>query len=111
MVLYDPECRLYAARDRSRTWRGNDRPQHFVDFIATVTFGAPKPPFILVTDKPPLAIDVPAVARAFALDSFYICDGSTLAVSADPILRESEPDPETLQMGYLQTENILPSVI
>jgi hypothetical protein len=82
VIVLDPPCILYQARGR-----GNDRPQHIVNFRAALDTDGWQPPLLLLTTQPAKAVNTEVVARAFCLNSFQFVAGDSFDCS------EQTPEP------------------
>ncbi len=88
LIILDPTCVMYQSRGGRDSWGHvyrNDRPQHVVNFRASLDQGGWQPPLLLLTDRPPKSVTTDAVARAFCLNGFHFIAGDMFACWDEPI--------------------------
>jgi hypothetical protein len=88
LIILDPACIIYKARGGTDSWGNvhcNDRPQHIVNFRASLNAEGWQPPLLLVTTKPAKAVNTQIVARAFCLNAFRFVAGDSFTCCRVPI--------------------------
>jgi hypothetical protein len=88
LIVLDPECIMYKARGGKDRWGRkfyNDRPQHVVNFRASLGSDGWQPPILLLTQSPAKAINTEVVARAFCLNGFRFIAGDSFSCWDAPI--------------------------
>lgn len=91
VIVLDPWCLLYKTRGGT-DWRGNshtnDRPQHVVNFRASLELDGWQPPLLLLTEQQSKAVHIEAVSRAFCLNAFQFIAGDSFGCWEVPIEKE-----------------------
>jgi hypothetical protein len=88
LIVLDPPCIMYQARGGTDRWgrkNHNDRPQHVVNFRASLGSNGWQPPLLLLTERPAKSVNTEVVARAFCLNGFHFIDGDSFACWDEPI--------------------------
>ena len=88
VIILDPDCIIYRARGGTDTWghiHSNDRPQHVVNFRASLSADGWQPPLLLLTNKPAKSITTDVVARAFCLNGFRFIAGKSFGIWDEPV--------------------------
>ena len=88
LIILDPECIIYKARGGTNRWGRkfrNDRPQHVVNFRASLDSDGWQPPLVLLTEKPAKSVNTDVVARAFCLNGFRFIAGDSFSCRDEPI--------------------------
>jgi hypothetical protein len=88
VIILDPPCIVYKARGGTDSWgtvHHNDRPQHIVNFRASLEADGWLPPLLLLTSKPAKAVNTVVVARALCLNGFRFIAGDSFGCWDEPI--------------------------
>jgi hypothetical protein len=88
VIVLDPDCIMYQARGGTNRWGRryhNDRPQHVVNFRASLGSEGWQPPFLLLTKKPAKSVNTDVVARTFQLEGFRFIAGDSFSCWGVPI--------------------------
>jgi hypothetical protein len=88
VIVLDPPCLMYRARggpDGRGRMMYNDRPQHVVNFRASLDSDGWQPPLLLLTTKPAKSVNTDPVARAFCLNGFRFIAGDSFGCWDVPI--------------------------
>ncbi len=92
VIVLDPPCLMYKRAGwetdvRGRTY-GNDRPQHVVNFRASLDIDGWQPPLLLLTTRLAMSVDPNVVARAFCLDAFRFIAGDSFGCWETPVTQD-----------------------
>ena len=80
VIIVDPDCIIYKARGGTDAWghvHSNDRPQHVVNFRASLNAEGWQPPLLVLTQKPAKSVNTDIVARTFCLNGFRFVAGES----------------------------------
>ncbi|MDY3562688.1 hypothetical protein R5W23_004166 [Gemmata sp. JC673] len=91
VIVLDPPCIIHKSRGGTDSWghvHRNDRPQHVVDFRASLLSDDWQPPLLLVTERPARAVETQAVARTYCLNAFRFVAGDSFACWEIPVVCE-----------------------
>jgi hypothetical protein len=89
IIILDPHCVLYQDRGGTDGWGHtyrNDRPQHVVNFRASLDRDGWQPPLLLLTERPAKSVNTVEVARALCLNGFWFIAGDLFACWDEPIV-------------------------
>ena len=82
IVLLDPDCMVHQARNlRLGNGRTHDRPQIIVNALCDSATDGLQPLFVVMTCKPSISIATEKLARIYCRETWWFCDGPSLAVS------------------------------
>ena len=96
ILLVDSQCIVHKARGwgkRSSPYQ-NDRPQHVVDFRASLSVGGWSPPLVVFTQRPAKSVNTIKLQRSYCLESLYFLDGKRIRCGRVPVPGNiSAPEP------------------
>lgn len=77
IILVDLECNIHLARGNQ--WVRNDRPQHIVDFRASLTRMGWAPPLLVITQGLARSVNTEPMRSAYCLEAWWYVDGSAFS--------------------------------